>query len=165
MDAISVLKKQHSQVATLFTEFETTRGRQEDVVQQICQKLTIHDKIERDLFYPAVIQLNAEIGHIILESLEEHHLVQVMLKQLADIDASDKSYEAKVTVLKELVQHHVREEETELFKMVREVVDEDTLNRLGRQMTEATDQLQQQEPRITITMLDEVKLETPRLAT
>jgi hemerythrin superfamily protein len=164
MDAIALLKKQHAQVAKLFTQFEHADAGQDDIVQQICELLTMHDKIERDLFYPAISKMNEAIEDTVLESLEEHHLVTVMLKQLADLDSSDPTYEAKVTVLKELVQHHVREEETELFKMVREVVDEQTLSDLGQQMTDAFEKLRQQEPQVTITMLSEVSLETPRLS-
>lgn len=164
MDAIALLKKQHAQVAHLFTQFEKADTEQEDIVHQICEMLTMHDKIERDIFYPAVMPMNEEIESTVLEGLEEHHLQQVMLKQLADLESSDNTYEAKVKVLKELVQHHVREEETELFKMVQEVVDEQTLYDLGTQMTETFERLQQQEPQITITMLNEVSLETPRIS-
>jgi hypothetical protein len=164
MDAIALLKKQHAQVAKLFTQFEHAGKDQENIVQEICEMLTMHDKIERDIFYATIIKMNQEIEDTVLEGLEEHHLVSVMLKQLADLDSSDETYEAKVNVLKELVQHHVREEETELFKMVQEVVDEQTLYDLGKQMGEAFDKLQEQEPQVTITMLSEVSLETPRIS-
>jgi hemerythrin superfamily protein len=163
MDAISVLKQQHAQVNELFSKFEKADSGKEDLVTQICEKLTIHDKIERDIFYPAVIQEGAEIQSIILEGLEEHHLMQVMLKQLADIDSADETFEAKVKVLKELVTHHVNEEETALFKMVREVVNQEVLGRIGTQLEKATNDLIAQEPQVTITMLGEVTLETPTL--
>jgi hemerythrin superfamily protein len=163
MDAISVLKQQHAQVNELFTQFEKADTGREDIVRQICEKLTIHDKIERDIFYPAVVRESASIEDVILEGLEEHHLVTVMLKQLADTTEDDNTFEAKVKVLKELVTHHVNEEETSLFKMVREVVDAEILNAIGDRLETATNDLVAQEPQVTITMLGEVSLETPTL--
>jgi hypothetical protein len=162
MDAIQVLKQQHDEVNSLFEQFEKARTRKAALAQQICEKLSIHDKIERDIFYPAVIE-NEAIKDQILEGLEEHHLVQILLKQIAECDESDETFEAKVTVLKELVEHHVEEEEKEMFKSIRKAMDKNTLNELGRQLEEATRRLQQQEPEVTITMLNEVTLETPKL--
>lgn len=162
MDAIQVLKQQHEEVNTLFEKFEKARTRKSELAQQICEKLSIHDKIEREIFYPAVIE-NEEIKDQILEGLEEHHLVQILLKQIAECDESDETFEAKVTVLKELVEHHVEEEEQEMFKSIRKAMDKATLNELGRRLEEATKQLQQQEPQVTITMLNEVTLETPKM--
>jgi hypothetical protein len=162
MDAIQVLKQQHEEVNGLFEQFEKARTRKSAIAQQICEKLSIHDKIERDIFYPAVIE-NEEIKDMILEGLEEHHLVQILLKQIAECDESDETFEAKVTVLKELVEHHVEEEEKEMFKSIRKAMDKNTLTELGRRLEEATKLLQKQEPQVTITMLNEVTLETPKL--
>jgi thiaminase len=162
MDAIQVLKAQHQEVDELFSQFEKARTRKMAIARQICEKLSIHDKIEREIFYPAVLE-NEEIKDQILEGLEEHHLVQILLKQIADIDESDETFEAKVTVLKEIVEHHVEEEEEEMFKAVRKALDKATLNELGARLEEATRSLQAQEPEVTITMLNEVTLETPKM--
>lgn len=162
MDAIQVLKQQHQEVFGLFEQFEKARSRKMDIARQICEKLSIHDKIERDIFYPAIIE-NEEIKATVLEGLEEHHLMTILLKQIADCDESDETFVAKVTVLKELVEHHVEEEEKEMFKAARSAIPKAELTELGRRLEESTKQYQQQEPQVTITMLNEVTLETPKL--
>lgn len=162
MDAIQVLKQQHEEVASLFEQFEKARTRKAALAQEICEKLSIHDKIEREIFYPAVNE-NEELKDMILEGLEEHHLVQILLKQISECDPSDETFEAKVKVLQELIEHHVEEEEQEMFKAIRGAVDKKLLNELGRRLEEATQRFQQQEPEVTITMLSEVTMETPKL--
>ena len=162
MDATQVLKQQHEELFGLFEQFEKARSKKMDYAKQICEMLSIHDKIERDIFYPAVIK-DEEIKEMVLEGMEEHHLVTILLKQIAECDESDETFEAKVKVLKELVEHHVEEEEKEMFRSIRSKMNQDALTDLGRQLEEATQQMRQQEPQVTITMLNEVTLETPKL--
>ncbi|MFP5503753.1 MAG: hemerythrin domain-containing protein [Candidatus Sericytochromatia bacterium] len=163
MDAIQVLKQQHREVEQLFEQCKSLGERafksREDLVRQICEKLTIHTQIEHDVFYPAVMRVQEGKSEV-LEGLEEHHLVKILLKQLAEMEASDETYMAKLTVLEELVQHHVEEEEEKMFKLAKQSLDQERLQSLGRELLDQTAQLEGQEPAVTITMLDQVGLKT-----
>jgi hemerythrin superfamily protein len=138
MDAIELLKAQHREVEDLFsrTEKAKTSGPKRKVFEQIADKLAVHAAIEEHQFYPAVKAKRTE--DILLESLEEHLGIKRVIADLLKIDKADDTFEAKVAVLKELVQHHVEEEESDLFPKVRKVLDPDELLKLGETMaTEA----------------------------
>lgn len=136
MKATSLLKKQHQEVESLFRKLDATEdasGRLK-LVAQIVQELTVHAAIEEEIFYPAVRGLgsrNAE--ETILEALEEHHVVELVLKELATVDPEDKNFAAKMTVLGELVEHHADEEEEDMFPLAYKLGDEG-LEMLGQQM-------------------------------
>lgn len=163
MDAIQVLKQQHQEVKQLFEQCKSLGERafksREAIAQQICEKLTIHDRLEHDVFYPAVMQVQEGKSEV-LEGLEEHHLIKIMLKQISDMEASEETYNAKLTVLEELVLHHVQEEEEKMFPLATSSLGKDQLDALGQQLTDLTSELEGQEPEVTITMLDQVSLET-----
>jgi hemerythrin HHE cation binding domain-containing protein len=118
-DAVSVLKAQHREVEALFEkvlESDDPRARRE-LLQQIGDALTLHTKIEEDIFYPAVRGLGDEETQTLLdEALEEHHVVDLVLGELPGVNPRDERFTAKMTVLSELVEHHVKEEERDMFK-------------------------------------------------
>lgn len=161
MNAVDFLKQQHQQVKQLFEQFKSSEDDAQGIVRQLCDNLVIHDKLEHDILYPALLK-HEETKDIVLEGLEEHHLMKIVLKQLASLDATDESYKAKVTVLQELVQHHIEEEESEMFKQAKQVLGDETLSRMGEQMQQLTEQFMAQEPQFTVTMLREVTLETTK---
>jgi hypothetical protein len=165
MDAIQFLTSQHHEVEALFSAYEelTPRARKSkaDLVQKLSEALTIHSRIENDVFYPAY-KRQAQEKSLVLEFLEEHHLVAIMLKQLACLEPSDETYDAKVKVLKGLVFQHVEEEQTRMFVTAKQVLDAEQLLKLGHTLQEQTDRFKGQEPHVTISMLRQVKLETPR---
>jgi hemerythrin superfamily protein len=108
------------------------------VVDEIIKELSVHAAIEEKVFYPAVRDLAKQKGQeLVLESLEEHHLVKVMLKELEGMSSDDERYEAKVHVLMENVLHHAKEEEKEMFPQARKVMDAQELRELGRNLEEA----------------------------
>ena len=117
MKATSLLKKQHQEVKGLFRKIDKTEdasGRQ-DLMTQIIEKLTVHSTIEEEIFYPAVRGLGSQKAEdIILEALEEHHVVKLVLEELPTMDPEDEHFSAKMTVLSELVEHHAEEEEDEM---------------------------------------------------
>jgi hemerythrin superfamily protein len=120
MKATVLLKRQHRQVEKLFsavlkTENPNTRRRVRD---EIIQALEHHTRIEESVFYPAVRGLGTKKAEeMISEAYEEHHVVKLVLAELPEADPSADNFEAKMTVLKELVGHHVEEEEQEMFPM------------------------------------------------
>jgi hemerythrin superfamily protein len=118
-DAVSVLKAQHREVEALFKrvlESEDPRVRK-DGTREIIQALETHTRIEEEIFYPAVRSLGTEaVEELIDESLEEHHVVDLVLAELPGVNPRDDRFKAKMTVLSELVDHHVKEEERDMFK-------------------------------------------------
>lgn len=119
---IDLLKADHREVEELFGEFEKAEGdtrRQAALASQIGQALTIHAEIEENLFYPVVLnELDGEDADLICEATVEHGTLRGLIAGMNGHDAAQPMIQAHVTVLKEYVQHHVREEEKELFPKV-----------------------------------------------
>jgi hemerythrin superfamily protein len=138
MKATDLLKKQHREVKALFKKVEGTdnpRTRRE-LMQEITSSLEGHTLIEEEIFYPAVRGLETQKAEeMILEAYEEHHVVKLVLGELPRVNPEDERFEAKMTVLSELVQHHVEEEEKEMFKLAQKL-GKDELTSLGEQMEE-----------------------------
>jgi hemerythrin superfamily protein len=118
--ATALLEKQHREVER---SFATALGTEDAKVRrtalrEIERQLTMHTDIEEAIFYPAVRGIGTEKAtDMILEAVEEHHVVTLVLKELPKVDPKADTFEAKMTVLKELVEHHVEEEEQEMFPM------------------------------------------------
>jgi hemerythrin superfamily protein len=139
MDATQLLKKDHKEVKTLFQEFERLRGRaaqkKQAVVMQICQALTVHAQVEEELVYPLLKTLRPrEIKDLVAEAAEEHKVAKTLIGELKTLSPDDEQYEAKVTVLGEYVQHHVKEEEQELLPKARQHLSAKRLAELGEQI-------------------------------
>ncbi len=141
MDAITLLKNDHAEVEELFTKFEglgpNAHVTKERTVSRVVELLSVHAAIEEMIFYPAA---RAEVDgalDTVLESIEEHHVVKWLLDELKDMSATDERYDAKMTVLIENTRHHVQEEETEFFPMVREALSKSRLNEIGDALAEA----------------------------
>jgi hypothetical protein len=111
MDAVALLKADHRKVAGLFEKFETARGaaNKRKLVEQICTELCVHTAIEEEIFYPAC---KGEVEKDILdEAYVEHDGAKALLAELIEGSPSDAFYDAKVHVLAEMIEHHVKEEE------------------------------------------------------
>jgi len=139
MDAIALLKEDHDEAKKLMTELEETTERgvktREQKWTKLLKELTIHENIEEEIFYPALHEVDdKELKDIVLEALEEHHLVDDIVEQLKDTPFDDEHWAAKFKVTKENVEHHIEEEETEMFKLVRKNFSKDELEELGSRM-------------------------------
>src|SRR4029453_2949700 len=100
--------------------------------EEIIQALEHHTKIEEEVFYPAVREIGTKKAEdMIGEAYEEHHVVKLVLAELPSVDPKAANFEAKMTVLKELVGHHVKEEEDEMFPMAEKKLGEDQSSALG----------------------------------
>jgi hemerythrin superfamily protein len=141
MNAIEMLKQQHREVEALFAQFKKAKsaGPQRKIFEQIADALAVHATIEEKHFYPSVKKKATE--DLLLESLEEHLEIKRVIADLLVLDAKDPTFEAKVTVLEEDVQHHVGEEEKELFPKVEKLFDEETLEAIAEAMEETRDEL------------------------
>lgn len=141
-DAIAVLKADHQKVTDLFDTFEGLGPRahktRESTVAKIVEELSVHAGIEEAVLYPALRERFAAGDEpMVLEALEEHHVVKLTLNELESMTSESERYDAKVTVLREIVDHHVKEEETELFKLVRNTFSKAELVDLGIQLDDA----------------------------
>ena len=112
---LAMLKADHKKVKALFDDYEdATPRKQQEIAQTAIQELDIHAELEEELIYPA-IRKGIDEEDLMNEANEEHHLVHVLIKELKKLDPSNDIFKAKFTVLGELVKHHVKEEEGEMF--------------------------------------------------
>ena len=149
MDAITLLKEDHKTVAALFKQFEALTDRalkmKKTVVAKIIRELAVHAAIEEMLFYPAVraaakakeSKASDAADDLVLESLEEHHIVKWTLSELEKMNPEDERYDAKMDVLMESVRHHVEEEQEDLFPKARRLMGDKALAELGERMAKA----------------------------
>ena len=136
MNAIELLKQDHDKVDRLFQKVKATEeDRHQELFEQIKQELEIHTHIEETIFYPKIKE-EKELEDIVLEGIEEHHQVKMFLRELSGLADDSEKFEPKLKVLMEDVEHHVMEEEGEMFPKIEEVFDEATLEDLGKQMEE-----------------------------
>jgi len=146
-DAISLLKADHKKVKALLEELEKTteRGAKKRValLARIETELTVHTSIEETIFYPAFRDAvtKRDDREMYFEALEEHHVVKLVLPEIKATDPSSEPFAAKAKVLKELVTHHAKEEEREMFPEARKVLDKDELLELGARMAAKKKQL------------------------
>ena len=147
MNAFQLLKEDHKKVDGLFKQLEPTTERAEktrtELFAKLKEELDVHARIEETIFYPAIKQA-AETREIVLEGFEEHHVVKMILKELDEVPVDTEQWTAKLKVLQENVEHHVEEEEGEMFQKARQVLTEEQINRLGAQMEEEKKRLLQQ---------------------
>jgi hemerythrin superfamily protein len=137
MKATVLLKRQHREVERMFStalkakDAKTRRS----TMQEIIKALEHHTEIEETIFYPAVREIGTKKAEdMIGEAYEEHHVVKLVLAELPEVDPSADNFEAKMTVLKELIEHHVEEEEDEMFPMAEKRLGDDRNGELGAQM-------------------------------
>lgn len=134
MDAFSLLKEDHRKVEQLFAQLESASGKQKlQVFQQIKTELDLHTHIEEKIFYPA-LEEPEETHDLALEAYEEHAVVKNLLKELGRAKTANDEWEAQAKVLQENVEHHVEEEENELFPKAESALGEEEIEALGEQM-------------------------------
>ncbi|HEX8174990.1 MAG TPA: hemerythrin domain-containing protein [Pyrinomonadaceae bacterium] len=140
MNAFELLKKDHQKVSEMFKQLEETTERavktREELFGKLKQELDIHARIEETIFYPAIKEAE-ETHEITLEAIEEHNVVKRLLSELDSMPVDDERWTAKLTVLKENVEHHVEEEEGEMFKDARKVLSTEQVEELGTRMETA----------------------------
>jgi hemerythrin superfamily protein len=138
MKATELLESQHRKVEALFKKLSSGRSDPAPVLEELANSLAAHMAIEQDIFYPAIKEVDSDLVN---ESYEEHSIAEVALKRLLATDAEDEAFQARVTALKELIEHHVKEEEEELFPEVEKALGEDTLKQLGKVMKPKFDEV------------------------
>jgi hemerythrin superfamily protein len=139
-NAIALLKSDHVTVRKLLRELEATTERgvkvRERLVADIEREIKIHSQIEEELFYPAFKKAaeDTKAEDLFYEATEEHHVVDMVLPALKSTNPKSPEFGAKAKVLKDLIEHHAQEEETEMFVKARRLLDDEQLRTLGDEL-------------------------------
>ena len=136
-DAVKLLEKDHRRFERLMKEGEETTARasrrRRTILGTLAVEIAAHERKEEKVLYPA-LKRHREARDIVLEGYQEHHVADVLLGELKNLDPTDERWGAKFTVLKESLDHHIEEEEGHMFKTARSVLGRDRLEALGRRM-------------------------------
>ena len=136
-DAITLLETDHRRMEALLAQGEDTteravKGRTE-LLTTLTTELNLHELIEEQVLYPA-LKAHPEAREIVLEGYQEHHVADLIVKELHEVAKDDERWGAKFKVLKENIEHHIEEEEGEMFRTARAVLGADELQALGARM-------------------------------
>jgi predicted DNA-binding protein len=138
MNALSMLEADHIKVKRLLAELESTTERgvktRAELFATIKGELTLHEIVEEEIFYPA-LKAHPKATDIVLEGYQEHHVVDLLMGELEQLDVADETWGPKATVMRENIEHHIEEEEGEMFPAARQVFDRSELESLGERMT------------------------------
>ncbi|HUR69269.1 MAG TPA: hemerythrin domain-containing protein [Candidatus Thermoplasmatota archaeon] len=145
MDAIKLLEEDHKLVKRLLKEHEELPHGQPERkrahAERIIRELMVHERIEEEIFYPAYKRAADEEGReLVAEAKEEHHVVDLIIEELQSVELDAEDFDAKFTVLKENVEHHIKEEEEEMFPDAKKLL-KDKLETLGDAMLQYKEEL------------------------
>ena len=145
VDAIGLLKDDHEKMKSLLKELEEAAEQgspeREQLFATVKEELTVHEAIEEEIFYPALKE-RPKAKDIVLEAYEEHGVVDLVMAEIEGLSFDDERWTAKFTVMKENIEHHIEEEEKEMFKQARDVFGKEELEDLGSRMTARKEELQ-----------------------
>jgi Hemerythrin HHE cation binding domain len=144
MDALELLKTDHDKVKKMMEELDSTTERavktRDEGFSKLRGELEVHEAIEEEIFYPALKE-HPKAKELVLEAYEEHNVVDMVMSEIDGVSFEDETWGAKFTVLKENLEHHIEEEEGEMFKQARQVFDADELDDLGQRMAQRKEEL------------------------
>jgi hemerythrin superfamily protein len=148
MHALKLLKKDHSTVQSLFGKFERTgkaaHEKKNELFAQIRREMQLHLKGEEEIFYPALKAFNGEGRDLVAEALKAHKDIDQLLTQISRLNPTDRHYDEKIEVLFDTVEHHIGEEEGEIFRFAEENCSPEQLEDIGSQIEERKRFLDQQ---------------------
>jgi hypothetical protein len=137
MNAITLLTNDHKKMRSLLDQLESTTERgvktRTQLFAEIKGELMVHEAIEEEIFYPE-LKAHPKARDIVLEGYQEHHVVDLLMGELEALAVDDESWGAKANVMKENVEHHMEEEEGDMFKKARQVFEDAELDDLGERM-------------------------------
>jgi hemerythrin-like domain-containing protein len=147
MDALTMLTEDHQKVRKLLDELESTTERgiktRTELFATIKGELTLHEIIEEEIFYPALKE-HPKAKEIVLEGYEEHHVVDQVMGELEATPVEDETWGAKAKVMKENLEHHMEEEEGDMFKAARSIFGKEELEELGSRMEARREEARQE---------------------
>ncbi len=148
MNVLRLLKKDHANVKALFSKYEkapkTGFDEKGDLFAEIRRELQLHTKLEEEIFYPAVKACNGDGRRLVTEALREHKGVDELLTQASRLEPEDSKFDDQIETLIENVDHHVEEEEGEIFQFAEENLSAEELEDLGAEIEERKKTLEQQ---------------------
>lgn len=144
MNAFELLKEDHARVSAIFEKLEPTTERalktREELFTKLKNELDVHTQIEEQIVYP-VLKEEEETRDITLEGIEEHNIVKTLLQEMEAMPVDSEEWTAKLTVLKESVEHHVEEEEGEMFPKARKALSKEKIEEMGTRIEAAKKRL------------------------
>jgi hemerythrin-like domain-containing protein len=142
-DAIAMLKADHQRVKDLFAQYEVTSNAatKRTLAEQVFRELDTHAQLEENVFYPTVNEETEEGPELVKESLSEHETVKILIQELRSMAHETDEFDAKFHELIQNVEHHVEEEEAEMFPLAEEELADD-LDEMGEEMQELKADLQ-----------------------
>jgi hemerythrin superfamily protein len=136
-DAIALLEADHRRLEQLFEQGEATTERaakkRRELLRTLTRELNAHEVIEEKILYPA-LKAHPAAKDIVLEGFEEHHVADLIVKELENVSPTAEQWAAKFKVLKENIEHHIEEEEGEMFRTARGIFSREELREMGAQM-------------------------------
>ena len=147
MDAIALLKKDHQTVRQMLSRLESSSEKRSGdsgaLLRQIENELKVHTQIEEEIFYPAFRDAveSEKDEKLYFEALEEHHVVDLVMPEIKSTSRTSDEFAAKAKVLKDIVEHHAEEEESEMFPKARKIMSAAALRELGQRLQERKEQL------------------------
>jgi hemerythrin-like domain-containing protein len=148
VNAITLLKDDHREIKKLLKELEPTTERgvatRRELFERIRRNLTVHEVIEEEIFYPTLKQ-HPKAKEIVLEGYEEHDVVNILMGELENMPFDDETWGPKAKVMAENVEHHIEEEEDDMFEKAEQIFDVDELEALGKAMAQRKSEALEQE--------------------
>jgi hemerythrin-like domain-containing protein len=145
MDALQLLKEDHDKIKKIMSHIEGTTDRgvktREEFFAKMKTELLVHEAIEEEILYPALKE-HPKAKDLVLEAYEEHNVVDMVMAEIEETAFTDETWGAKFTVLKENLEHHIEEEESEMFDQCRQVFESEELQGLGDEMEARKKELQ-----------------------
>jgi len=137
VEAIKLLKQDHDEVKKIMEKLDSTTERgvktREELFTKLKNEMEVHEIIEEEIFYPALKE-HPKAKEIVLEGYEEHHVVDTIMGEISAVPYDDETWGAKFSVMKENIEHHIEEEEGDMFKTARQVLSKLELEELGERM-------------------------------
>lgn len=151
VNAIELLMKDHDVVRGLLKRLEKATeksGLRMKLFEKIRQELKIHTQIEEEIFYPTYIDAVKKKADrkLYFEAIEEHHVVDLVIPEISKTDPATELFAGKAKVLKDLVEHHAEEEETEMFPVALDIMTDDELEELGARLLRRKNELKEKNP-------------------
>jgi hemerythrin superfamily protein len=166
MDALEILKQDHKRILSLIQQCEGKVGKERlhDLGKQIVRELSIHAELEEKLVYPKIRQLpEREANFEIIEALEQHHIIKLIVGELNGMKPDDDVYLAKILTLRDVLETHIEEEEGEIFPLAQRNMSKHQLKDLGAELRDERIKLEERGPNLVITMFRELSEQISRM--
>ena len=139
MNGLELLKADHRRVEKLLESLDGTSEddveRRRELFRELTDEMQAHEIIEEEILYPA-LKDHPKAREVVLEGYEEHHVVDTIMSELDDVPFDDETWAAKFSVMKENIEHHIEEEEEDMFEQATDIFDDEELETLGKRMAE-----------------------------